>query len=66
MESYSDGTSETRSDDELEYTQIERFVGVNGEDDDTLDTCQAGGGQCLFVGRRKWFTRGSSRPWRRL
>jgi len=41
LEIYSDGTSETSADEQLEKAQIEGFVGVNDEDDDILDTCQA-------------------------
>jgi len=39
MEIYSDGTSETGPDEQLEYTQIEGLVGVNYEDDDVFDRC---------------------------
>jgi len=44
MEIYSDGSSKTTSDNQLEYTEIERLVCVNDEDDDVLDTCKAAEG----------------------
>jgi hypothetical protein len=43
MEAYSDGTSKTSPDDQLEYTQIEGLVDVNNEDDNVFNRCQAGG-----------------------
>jgi hypothetical protein len=50
---YSDGTSKTGSDEELEYTQIERFVDINDEDDDILDTSEAGARLVLSVARTR-------------
>jgi len=48
---YSDGTSETGHEDQLEYTQIESLAGVDDEDDAVFDRCQSGE---VFVERELW------------
>ena len=44
LETYGNDGSETRSDDELEQTQVEGLVGINDKDDDIFDTGEAAEG----------------------
>jgi len=68
MEIYSDGTSETGHEDQLEYTQIESLVGFNDEDDAVIDRCQSGecSVKCSLNERAVGGVMDSRRLWTRL
>ena len=64
MENYSDSTSETSADEQLEKAQIEGLVGVNDEDDDVLNTCQAAERfvKCSLKKMCRWWTHVRFKP----